>query len=123
MDQILSVAAILIAAGVQDGSIEMLSIGIIVGYYQILNAGSGYIKKKKVVTKEVLLGLKDSAFYHYFINASDEQLILKYGFTRAVLNDLFEDIKPFYQKYNFWNGKNNAGLHLHKRKRQPRRQK
>ena len=47
MDQILSVAAILIAAGVQDGSIEMLSIGIIVGYYQILNAGSGYIKKKK----------------------------------------------------------------------------
>mgnify|MGYP001332099552 CR=1 FL=1 len=42
------------------------------------------------MTKEVLLGLKDSAFYHYFINASDEQLILKYGFTRAVLNDLFE---------------------------------
>ena len=101
MDQILSVAAILIAAGVQDGSIEMLSIGIIVGYYQILNAGSGYIKKKKVVTKEVLLGLKGSAFYHYFINASDEQLILKYGFTRAVLNDLFEDIPMFLPWYSY----------------------
>ena len=98
---------------------------IIYYYYKIIinDNASGYKYKKKVVTKEVLVGLKKSPFWKYYTNGSDEQLLLKFGFCRKELNELFVIIKPYYDNYTFSNGKNKDGLRLKLRKRKPSRKK
>ena len=60
--------------------IIFITISILYYYYKIIiNNESGYVYKKKVVTKDVLLGLTKSPFWRYMKNGNDEQLILKFG--------------------------------------------